>query len=169
MHRAVFIAQHGAAHVHRFDCPFYSRNSNVVADVVLILEEDKKTVDHIFHQRLCAKANCQAGNAGARQQRSEIDSQQREDLEAGHENDYKNAHAAGHCGQRPDLLGAETWWDFADMQRDNLGREGPEYADQHQRYDHDYQDLRDVVTEENHGVFPPISQQCGKIPAFGHS
>src|SRR5437588_39841 len=81
----------------------------------------------------------------------------------------KNAHAAGHCGQRPDLLGAETWWDFADMQRDNLGREGPEYADQHQRYDHDYQDLRDVVTEENNGVFPPISQQCGKIPAFGHS
>ena len=66
------------------------------------------------------------------------------------------------------LLGAETGRNFADMQRDDLGSERPEYADQHQRYDHYYQDLGDVVAQENHGVFSPVTQQCGKIPAFRH-
>ena len=96
------------------------------------------------------------------------DSQQREDLQAGDEYDHKNAHAAGHGGERPNLLGAKTRWDFADMQRDNFPSEGFEDADQHQRSHHYYQDFGDVVTKENHGVFAPVTQQCGKIPVFRH-
>ncbi len=78
MQRAIVIAQHGAAQAHLFDRTLHSRNADSVADVVLVLEQDEEAVDEVMHQGLRAKTDGQTGDAGARQQRPQIQPQQRQ-------------------------------------------------------------------------------------------
>src|SRR4029079_16215407 len=46
---------------------------------ILIFEENKKTRDHILHQTLRSKAYGESGKAGARQNRTNIEAQFRDD------------------------------------------------------------------------------------------
>ena len=71
--RAVSIAQDRAAHGDLFHSAVHARGANRVADLELVFHQNKKSVDHIFDQGLRAKANGQAGNPRAGEQRLNVD------------------------------------------------------------------------------------------------
>src|SRR5581483_10799378 len=51
VHRAIVIAQDRTAQTHALDNAFHPRNAHCIANVELILEQNKKSVNHIFDQR----------------------------------------------------------------------------------------------------------------------
>ena len=56
---------YGPAQGHAFNRAAYACHANGVAQVVLIFQQDEEAVDNVFHQRLRAETNGQAGDAGA--------------------------------------------------------------------------------------------------------
>ena len=64
--RSLFVAQHDRPQVDLFDQPADAVDRRGVADAHLILEDHEEAADDVAHQRLRAKADRQAGDAGAR-------------------------------------------------------------------------------------------------------
>ena len=106
VHGAVGIAQHRAAQRHVFNGAADAGHLNHVAHVVLVFHQDEKTVEHVFHQRLCAEANRQTHDARAGQQRFYIHAESGKNPHGRHKDDDKNSHAVEHTGQGPQLQGA---------------------------------------------------------------
>ncbi len=108
MKRAVFIAKHGHTQAHFFYRSLDSGYAHHIADVVLVFQQNKKSIDEIMHQGLRAEANRQAGNARAGQHRSQVQSQQGEDFQRRDKQDNEQSHAGNHAGDGPELLDAHS-------------------------------------------------------------
>src|SRR5579862_2252533 len=67
--RAIRVAQHGTPQSHRLHRPLNAGDSDHVADVVLIFHQQEEAVYEVFDQGLRAKADSDAGNSCAGQQR----------------------------------------------------------------------------------------------------
>ena len=72
MNRAFGVAQHDRPEVDGFDQPADAVDRRDVADPHLVFENQEETADHVAHQRLRAEADRQAENAGAGQERRDV-------------------------------------------------------------------------------------------------
>jgi hypothetical protein len=67
------VAKHDCAQVDRFDEPARAVDLGDVSDAHLILQNDEKATQHVAYERLSAKTDRQPKNAGAGQDRRNVD------------------------------------------------------------------------------------------------
>ena len=73
--RAVAVAQLGHAQGQVLDGALQAGDLDVVADGVLIFEQDEEAGEHVLEERLRAEADAQADDAGAGDERAQRDAQ----------------------------------------------------------------------------------------------
>src|SRR6185437_13436506 len=72
MDGAVFIPEHSHPQAHSFDRSLNTRNTDDVADVVLIFQKNKEAVDEVVYQSLRTKTYRQPSDACAGKHRPQI-------------------------------------------------------------------------------------------------
>ncbi len=92
MDSAIKVAQDCTAQGELFHFARHGSGPNGVADAVLIIEQDEKPGQDIFHQGLRTKADGQSGDAGAGNQRLDRDAELLQDIEAAK---YENNSGSG--------------------------------------------------------------------------
>ena len=89
MHDSGLIAQPDRAHRDRLDhALMIFADIDDVADRDLILEQDEEAGDDVLDQRLAAKPDRQTDNAGAGEQRRDVDADMRQDDQRGQDDDH---------------------------------------------------------------------------------
>src|ERR1019366_2640264 len=147
------VAQHGAAQGHVLNHTLHGANFNGVADVVLVLDKDEEAVNEVVDQSLRPKSYGQPSDPGAGEQRSHIDSQQRQDLQRCQEHDDEYSDAVDDARQRPQLLGPKRGRQpFTVAEFGQMPRCDPQQPGQNECNDQDGDDSRHLVAHEVDGV-----------------
>ena len=82
-HGAVDVAQAGRAQADGLDDAGRLADVDDVADAVLVLDEHEDAGDEVLHEALRAEADGDADDAGAGDERAEVDAELAEDRDAG--------------------------------------------------------------------------------------
>jgi len=80
VHRAVAVAQRGAAQREVFDCALQTRDFDRVAHVVLVFDEDEDAVEHVLEDGLRAEADAEADHTGRSDEGAERNSDGAQEL-----------------------------------------------------------------------------------------
>ena len=169
MHGPVSVAQDRFPQRYVFDNALYAGDLHRVADVVLILSQDEKAVDEVLDQRLRTKANRDASDSSAGQQRPHIDAQQRQDLHGRDKKNDKQSNAVNHTRQRADLLrsqGRRKALPVAEF--GEMFRHEPKKSAQDKCNKQDGNNAWNLVAQKGKGVVPPVVEYL-KESFWGHN
>src|SRR6185437_11740183 len=140
MYRAGVVAQHGFAQRHLLDRPLHAGNPHRIADVIHVLDEDKKAVDYVVDQRLRTKSDGQTDDAGAGQQGLHVDIEDRQSLKQREKINDEYAYAVNDGGQGTQLLGTNASGKLIPTAEiAELARQQTQQSRQNQSYDQDHQ------------------------------
>ena len=106
MDRALAVSQHDRAEVDLFHEPRRAVDGRDVTNADLVLEKEEEAADDVPDERLRAKADGQARDAGARQHRGDIDLELPENHQDRDADDEDGRHLADRRTERAGAFGA---------------------------------------------------------------